>query len=192
MSTLIVLAHPDLAASRTNAALTDAVRTEPGVTVHDLYAAYPDFRIDVAREQRLLLAHDRIVLQFPFYWYSAPPLLKAWLDEVLAYDFAYGSQGSALHGKVLRVATTAGGGEDLYRPGGLNRFPVRDLLLPFDATAHLAGMHYAEPFVVHGVRVLSDDELAEAAARYRALVREGEAEAGNVPGRLPGPAMAGA
>lgn len=190
MSTLIVLAHPDLAASRINAALADVVRAEPGVTVHDLYAAYPDFRIDIAHEQRLLLAHDRIVLQFPFYWYSAPPLLKAWLDEVLAYGFAYGSQGTALRGKVLRVATTAGGGEELYRPGGLNRFPVRDLLLPFDATAHLTGMHYAEPFVVHGVRVLTDDELAEAAARYRALVREGEAGADDIPRRSPGPAMA--
>ncbi|MFJ9418923.1 NAD(P)H-dependent oxidoreductase [Streptomyces sp. NPDC101227] len=177
MRTLIVLAHPDLAASRNNAALAAAARTEPGVTVHDLYAAYPDLRIDVAHEQRLLRAHDRIVLQFPFYWYSAPPLLKAWMDEVLAYGFAYGSSGTALRGKTLRVATTAGGAEHLYRPGGVNRFPVRDLLLPFDATAHLTGMRYAEPFVVHGVRELTDLELAEAGDRYRAVLRGEEVAA---------------
>jgi len=55
------------------------------VTIHPLYEAYPDWSIDVTREHELLLAHDRIVLQFPFYWYSSPPLLKKWLDFVLLF-----------------------------------------------------------------------------------------------------------
>ncbi|MGD3111606.1 NAD(P)H-dependent oxidoreductase [Streptomyces sp. YGL11-2] len=172
MTTLVVLAHPDLGASRTNAALAEAARTTPDVHVHDLYAACPDLRINVAREQQLLLAHDRVVLQFPFYWYSVPPLLKAWLDDVLEYGFAYGSQGTSLHGKVLQIATTTGGPAAAYRPDGYNRFPIRDLLLPFDATAHLTGMRYADPFIVHGTRVLTDEQLADEADRYRRLLLE--------------------
>ncbi|WP_063772709.1 NAD(P)H-dependent oxidoreductase [Streptomyces sp. CT34] len=172
MTTLVVLAHPDLGASRANAALAEAARTTPDVHVHDLYAAYPDRRISVAREQQLLLAHDRVVLQFPFYWYSVPPLLKSWLDGVLEYGFAYGSQGTSLHGKVLQIATTTGGPADAYHPDGYNRFPIRDLLLPFDATAHLTGMRYADPFVVHGTRVLTDEQLADETDRYRRLLRE--------------------
>ena len=35
------------------------------MTFHDLYEAYPDFDIDVRREQALLLAHDVIVLPAP-------------------------------------------------------------------------------------------------------------------------------
>ncbi|MFH8553625.1 NAD(P)H-dependent oxidoreductase [Streptomyces celluloflavus] len=186
MTTLIVLAHPDLAASRANAALADAARAEAGVTVHDLYAAYPGLRVDIAHEQRLLLAHDRIVLQFPFYWYSAPPLLKAWLDEVLAYRFAHGPGGTALRGKVLQVATTAGGAEEYYRPDGFNRFPVRDLLRPFDATAYVTGMRYAEPFVVHRAHRLTDTELAAETGRYRSLLRHGDPAA--VETRSPHPA----
>lgn len=173
MRTLVVLAHPGLAASRVNAALAEAARPVDGVTLHDLYATYPDVRIDVEREQRLLLEHDRIVLQFPFYWYSAPPLLKKWLDEVFLYGFAYGSNGTSLRGKALLVATTAGAAEEMYRPGGFNRFTVSELLKPFDATANITGMRYEEPFVIHGTHAVDDAALAAYQERYRALLASG-------------------
>lgn len=44
--------------------------------MHELHQAYPDWQIDVAKEQQLIEAHDNIVLQFPIYWFSSPPLLK--------------------------------------------------------------------------------------------------------------------
>ncbi|MFD4998173.1 NAD(P)H-dependent oxidoreductase [Streptomyces buecherae] len=169
--TLVVLAHPQLATSRVNTALVDAARSVAGVTVHDLYATYPDGRIDIAREQGLLRAHDRIVLQFPFYWYAATPLLKQWLDEVFVYGFAYGTDGSALHGKTLRVATTVGGPSDAYGPGGAHRFSVSDLLRPFDVTAGVAGMRYEEPFVAYGTRRMDESGLTAQQDAYRALLR---------------------
>ncbi|WP_131736464.1 NAD(P)H-dependent oxidoreductase [Actinomadura roseirufa] len=168
--TLVVLAHPDLGASRVTAALADGVRDLPDVTVHDLYAEYPDLRLDVPREQRLLVGHDRVVLQFPFYWYSVPPLLKKWLDEVFERGWAYGPAGHALRGRSMQIVTAVGGGEDLYRPGGLNRFPVVDLLLPFDATANLTGMRYERPFIVHGASSIGDEALAGHVRSYRALL----------------------
>ncbi|AEM81359.1 NAD(P)H-dependent oxidoreductase [Streptomyces violaceusniger] len=171
--TLLVLAHPNLAASRINAALAEAARPVDGVTLHDLYATYPDLRIDVEHEQRLLLEHDRIVLQFPFYWYSAPPLLKKWLDEVFLRGFAFGAGGTSLHGKSLLIATSTGGAEKKYRPDGLHRFPVVELLKPFDNTAHLTGMRYEEPLIVHGTHTLDDTELAAHQDRYRELLASG-------------------
>ena len=108
--TLVLVAHPDLATSRVNTALADVARDVDGVTVHDLAAARTaDGRFDVAAEQRLLREHDRVVLQFPWYWYSVPGVLKDWMDQVLLYGFAYGSGGDALHGKSLRVVTSTGG-----------------------------------------------------------------------------------
>ena len=56
-----------------------------------MYDLYPDFKIDVAEEQKHLAAADRIILQFPFYWYSTPALLKQWQDDVLTYGWAFGS-----------------------------------------------------------------------------------------------------
>ena len=78
------------------------------MTVHDLAAASTDGRFDVGREQQLLLDHDQVVWQFPWYWYSVPAVLKAWMDQVLTYGFAYGQDGTALRGKSLQLVTSTG------------------------------------------------------------------------------------
>jgi glutathione-regulated potassium-efflux system ancillary protein KefG len=73
MKTLVIVAHPNLDQSRINKRWVAKLREYPEqVTVHDLYATYPDGNIDVAKEQALVMEHDRIVFQFPFYWYSNP------------------------------------------------------------------------------------------------------------------------
>lgn len=77
MKTLIIAAHPDLGVSQANRALIDAVKGEQGIFVHDLYAEYPDWNIDVAREHRLLTEHDRIVLQFLFIGTARRPSSKS-------------------------------------------------------------------------------------------------------------------
>nr|WP_260506727.1 NAD(P)H-dependent oxidoreductase [Brevibacillus brevis] len=63
------------------------------ITIHEIYKEYPDWNIDVPREQQLLEAYDHVIFQFPLYWYSYPPLLKKWFDDVFAYGWAYGSNG---------------------------------------------------------------------------------------------------
>jgi glutathione-regulated potassium-efflux system ancillary protein KefG len=166
----VLVAHPDPAGSRVNSALADAVRHLDDVTVRDLAEVRRADGFDVVEEQRLLVQHDTLVLQFPWYWYSVPGILKEWMDQVLLHGFAYDSDGTKLRGKTLQVVTTTGGPGESYRPGGYNRFTMHELLRPLDATAHLCGMSLAEPFVVHGVRHLDEGSLAEYGARYRALV----------------------
>lgn len=167
---LILFAHPAYEKSKVHAHLSAAVRGLPGVTFHDLYEAYPDQDVDVRREQELLVAHDVVVLQHPFYWYSVPPLLKQWMDLVLEHGWAYGSTGTALQGKVLQVAMTAGGREMAYGPEGFNRLTFRQFLAPVEATARLCRMEYREPWVIAGTHVISPAETADAAKRYAALV----------------------
>ncbi len=48
---LILFAHPALRKSRVNRRLLAAARTVAGVPVRDLYEEYPDFMIDLKREQ---------------------------------------------------------------------------------------------------------------------------------------------
>ena len=165
---LILFAHPAFERSRVHRQLASAVAELPGVTFHDLYEAYPDFDVDVRREQDLLLAHDVVVLQHPFYWYSTPPLVKQWEDLVLEHGWAYGTGGTALHGKRLLSAISAGGPERAYRPGGYNRFSLRQLLTPLEQTARLCGMEYLPPFVVFGTHRLDDEQIRLAAARVPA------------------------
>jgi glutathione-regulated potassium-efflux system ancillary protein KefG len=168
---LILFAHPVLERSRVNRRLLAAVRDLAGVTVHDLYEAYPTLYIDAKREQRLLVDHDVIVFQHPFYWYSTPAILKEWQDLVLEHGWAYGHGGTQLRGKITFNAITTGGPEAAYRRGGYNRFTVRELLAPWDQTAHLCGMQFLAPFAVHAaLRVTGDEDVAQARAAYRQLI----------------------
>ncbi|GFZ27536.1 hypothetical protein LCB40_14160 [Lactobacillus corticis] len=66
MKTTVFLFHPKMRQSRVNAALANSL--DDDIEVRDLYALYPDFKIDVAKEQDALAAADRVVLQFPMYW----------------------------------------------------------------------------------------------------------------------------
>ena len=168
---LVLFAHPNYQKSRTNRLLIEALEGAENIRVHDLYEIYPDFHIDVEGEQALLRDHDLIVFQHPFYWYSSPSLLKEWLDLVLEFGFAYGEGGTALEGKRLLTVITTGGGIDAYRPDGINRFQISELLRPFDQTARLCGMEYLPPFVVHATHRLADEDLIAPYARgYRALL----------------------
>ena len=146
------------------------MRGLPDVTVHDLAAVRGASGFDATAEQALLLEHERVVLQFPWYWYSVPGVLKEWMDQVLTHGFAYGSGGDKLHGKSLQVVTSTGGPGESYEPGGYNRFTMAELMRPLDATAHLCGMRLREPYVVHGIHRVDDDALREHASAYRALI----------------------
>ena len=105
---LILFAHPAFQKSLINKALLNQVKGIEGVTINNLYEKYPDFFIDVAVEQKLLLEHDIIVWHHPFYWYSAPAIIKEWMDLVLEHGFAYGSKGRALEGKWAISAVSTG------------------------------------------------------------------------------------
>ena len=168
---LVLFAHPVLERSRVNRRLLSAVRELSGVTVHDLYDVYPTLYIDAKREQRLLLEHDAIVFQHPFYWYSTPAILKEWQDLVLEHGWAYGRGGTQLRGKLTFNAITTGGPETAYHRDGYNRFTIRELLAPWDQTAHLCGMRYLAPFTVHAaLRIAGDDDAAQPRAAYRQLL----------------------
>jgi glutathione-regulated potassium-efflux system ancillary protein KefG len=170
-SILIQFAHPALQKSQTNRYLLEAVRNLEKVTINDLYEEYPDFDIDVSREQRLLLAHDIVVFQHPFYWYSTPALLKQWLDLVLEYGFAYGRGGTRLHGKSFLTATTAGGPEEAYQREGYNYFHLRELLAPLEQTAKLCGMSYLPPFVIFNtLKLATEQEARSRGTLYRRAV----------------------
>lgn len=166
----ILLAHPDLPASRAGRALVEAARSVPGVRVDDLYANYPDGRIDAGAEVASLLTTTHLVLQFPLQWYSTPPLLKAWQDAVLTRMVyaRFDEEGARLRGRSLLVAVTAGASAADYDRGGRNRFSVAEILRPLEATAHRCGMVWLEPFVVHDARSADAATLERSGRAYAA------------------------
>jgi len=167
---LVLFAHPRFEKSRINRSLLDSLPISDRVTRHDLYELYPDFNIDVAAEQRQLLAHDVLVWQYPFYMYGAPALLKQWLDMVLEYGWAHGQGGDFLKGKTAFNIVTTGGTRESYQRDGFNRFSLGEFLYPFEQTARLCKMSYLPPFAVQGTYRMKPDELSRQASAYRRLL----------------------
>lgn len=167
---LIIFAHPAIHKSKSNSIMIETIMDIEGVSFHNLYEQYPDFHIDVKREQQLLLDHDIIIWHHPFYWYSAPSILKEWIDLVLEHGFAYGRKGIALKGKMVMNAITTGGSREAYQEGGFNQYSIRHFLTPFERTGTLCNMEYLPPFVVHGTHLNSDDDKTQFATDYKKIL----------------------
>lgn len=67
--------------------LSIALKEVDHISWIDLYELYPDFDINIRKEQKRLEAFDVIIFQHPIYWYSCPPLLKQYIDLVFEYDW---------------------------------------------------------------------------------------------------------
>ena len=167
---LILFAHPRFEKSKTNRALLQNIVERQGVTLNDLYEQYPDFNIDVDREKELLIAHQIIIWHHPFYMYSAPALLKQWIDLVLEYGWAHGKDGDFLKNKIIFNAITSGGTREVYAATGYNRFTMKEFLLPFEQTATLCKMIYLPPFAVQGTHLLTASMLKHHVDLYHALL----------------------
>ena len=163
---LLLYAHPESQDSVANRVLLKPATQLSNVTVHDLYAHYPDFFIDIPREQALLREHEVIVFQHPLYTYSCPALLKEWLDRVLSRGFASGPGGNQLAGKYWRSVITTGEPESAYRYDALNRYPMSDVLRPFELAAGMCRMHWLSPIIIYWARRQSAQELASHARAY--------------------------
>ena len=170
MKIMNMVFHPNLKESRVNRQWKQQLEDSGKImTSRDMYYEYPDFQIDVEREQELLLEYDRIIMQFPFYWYSSPPLLKKWLDDVLTYGFAYGSIGDKLKGKDLQIITSAGGQEKYY--SGFDIYAtIYDLLRPFQLTANLCQMNYMLPVWMYLADSATEETIQEHGKKWVEMI----------------------
>lgn len=133
---------------------------------------------DVAEEQRKLLWADVVVLQFPYWWYSMPAILKGWVDRVYAYGFAYGvgehggphwgkrfGEGT-MQGKRALIATTIGGRMSHYGPRGING-AIDDLLWPIQhGILYYPGFTVLPPAVFYEVNHASPEAVEQMVQSY--------------------------
>jgi len=165
---VVLLAHPNLQESNANKELMEVVKEMDFATVYNLYER-GDEPFDPEDWSRILTDASALVFQFPFYWMSAPYMLKRWEDEVLTHLAGTPS----IAGKPLMIVVTAGSDYEAYRSGGRNRFTVDELLRPYQASAILAGMTWQTPLIVYGTGVEDPAKnIAQGAIQYRKVVEE--------------------
>ncbi|MDX8045819.1 NAD(P)H-dependent oxidoreductase [Gracilibacillus sp. S3-1-1] len=166
MQTLLIVSHPDIIDSGSQQYFLNAIKNEENITIHHLEEQYPDEKIDIAKEQQLLSKHDRIIFQFPFYWYSATPLLKKWQDEVLGEGFGYGTRKKPLDGKEFGLVMMIGVAEREYQAGGEELFTISELTKPFQAMANKLGMTYLRPLSIFQFFYLEEEQKMDYLIQY--------------------------
>lgn len=161
--TLIIITHPTIQSSTINRRWVEALNNYPDkYVIHQLYAVYPDERINVVEEQQLVEAYDTIVFQFPVYWFSCPPLLKKWMDEVLTHGWAYGSKsGYKLSGKKIALAMSAGIDEYAFSHSEKYKYTLKELTRPLELTFEYVRADYRPFFAYYGIELNTSDEWVE-------------------------------
>lgn len=147
MKTLIVVSHPYPENSNIIKGLEAAARKLADVDVRNLETLYGNDvnGFDVAAEQAASEAAERIVFLFPIHWFNTTPMLKAYLNMVWTYGWAFGPDGVALKDKELLVVTSAGATEASYSAEGPIKSTMAEVLTPMKASALYVGMRYLEP-----------------------------------------------
>lgn len=163
MNTLIIVSHPYPQQSRVIKALQKTAETVSGVTVRNLESLYgPDAtRFDVAAEQAACEGKERIVFLYPTHWFNLTPALKAYLNEVWTYGWAFGPGTNALAGKELLVVTTAGASEHTYSHDGLIKSAMDEVLTPMKASALYVGMTWLPPLAFYEVAGKNKDDISD-------------------------------
>ena len=164
---VVYFAHLDIEHSVINRTLCKAVRDLPNVDFRDLHELYPDFFIDVPTEQAILRDADLIVFQHPIYWYAAPAIFKHFQDTVWLQGFAYGTEGTALHGKDFLLVVSTGAPAEEYGPGGAHHYTFEELIRPMEQTARFCGMRFLPPLLLQGGHDLPQAVIDEHAMDYR-------------------------
>lgn len=144
MKTLVIVAHPQLADSTTQAFL------KAGIDLTDA-----DRQTIESVSMSAIQAATRVVFQFPLLWYQAPASLSAWLSTI---------EPTVLAHKELGVVVTLGRPLRDYTPGGAVGVSLDSLLSPFVALANTVGAHYLPAFVVAQFAYMDD------AARGKLLI----------------------
>lgn len=153
MKTLVIVSHPEMANSLVqNFLKASAQPFQDEVTWHDLATIQ---QLDVAAEQALLRNHERIIFQFPLYWYAAPASLKTWLDTVLTGEFAFSGR-KPLQGKSLGIVVSTGIAGKHFQAGGSEQATLSEILRPYELVARKLGMTYLPPFAIHQFSYLTE------------------------------------
>lgn len=134
---------------------------------------------DVVAEQDKLLWADAVLLTFPLWWFSAPAILKGWVERVYAHGFAYGvgphggerwgdryGEG-ALAGRRAMVVVNIGGREPHYSERGVNG-RLEEILWPIQhGVLFYPGMDVLPPFPVYQSDRMSEERWVEVAAAFK-------------------------
>lgn len=134
MTTLIINAHPTPDYSHTQSFFKEVMTSLENVTYIELTKKMPKLEE--------LIGYQRIIFQFPVYWYSSPAILKQWIDNTFLSD------DNRLSGVELGIVAIFGVSQAHYQAGGKESYTPSEMLRPFEMLANHLNMNYLSPLSV--------------------------------------------
>ncbi|GKQ42776.1 NAD(P)H dehydrogenase [Companilactobacillus sp. RD055328] len=166
MKTLVIVSHPDINESATQNFLKASFPLDEEVTWHEVVDD-----IDIEHERQLLIENERIILQFPLYWYTAPAALKKWMDEVLDGDFIFAGQ-KPLANKEFGIVVSTGISDKQFQAGGNEKFTISEMLKPFEMTANKLQMSYLRPLVINQFEYFTNEQKQALVVDYQCYLQQ--------------------
>lgn len=158
-NTLVVFAHPYLEHSNSNVELINFYVRHQHFTLRDLYEEYPDFHIAAFRERKRLKNYERIIFQFPIIWFSIPPLLRLWIDEVFDREWLKEGVENPLEGKEVFIVVTTGGKERSFSKEGTYKYTIDELISGLIVSLNVFNAEIKNIKVVYEANKLSKKEI---------------------------------
>lgn len=154
LKTLVVVSHPKINDSQTQQFLLQGAKLQD-VTWHHVEELK---EIDVEKEQALLMENDRIIFQFPLYWYAAPAGLKDWEDQVLTRNFVYGDGDDNLSDKEFGIVVSTGMPLKEFQRGGSENVTIDEIMAPYFAIAQQGKMKILPVFTIAQFQYLNEQK----------------------------------
>ena len=138
---------------------------------------------DIRAEHDKLRWADTVIVQFPFWWFGMPAILKGYFDRVFVKGFAYGVRdehtgrtlrygNGGLRGKRAMVVVTVGAPPNQIGPRGIDG-DMNDMLYPLHhGTLFYPGMTVVPPFVIASADRVGEDEYCTIAEALRERLLE--------------------
>lgn len=173
--TIIFIAHPEVDSSNTQQFLIESGRQISQVDYVDLYQEWEEngSSFDVQTEQARLVEYQRIIFQFPLYWYQAPSILKEWIDQIFMVDQGLPTFTQRMAGKELGIVVTADVKASHYQAGGKVGWSLSEILTPYQALARYFNMVFLPIFPIHQFALLQESDKMGLMYQYITYLEKG-------------------
>lgn len=176
MKALIILVHPDIQNSFINKSVVEKLKEQHGdnIEIHDLYKEFPDFKIAIRKEQDLVDQFDKVIFQFPVYWYSSPALLKEWFDKVFTTDWAY-ENGNMLKDKKIGLAISFGAVKSEFiefNNSDSANLSIQNIIYPFLTSFNYVKANFIGTECIFDSLSATDNDINEFVLRYSNLIEK--------------------
>lgn len=169
--TLVIFAHPYFEYSTANLELVKIYEGIENLHFKDLYEEYPDFHIPAFRERKRIRQYERLVFHFPLIWFSIPPLLKLWIDEV--FDMTWTANvNHPLQNKDAVIIVTVGGKEENYTENGLYQTKISELLKSLTLSLRVNNIKVIDFITVYDADDLEKEQLQKVSAQIQKTLQK--------------------